>query len=247
MLRAAHAHNDYVHRRPLLDALAHRFGSVEVDVFLVDGALLVGHSRAELTPQRTLEALYLDPLQSHVEAAGGMVFPGGEPLLLLVDVKSDAVETYAALRRSLEPYRRLLAPAGGPDGSAAPCRVVVSGNRAIDAIAADASRLVAIDGRLEDLDRDDRPAELFPWISDRWHKRFAWDGEGPFPEDERRRLADLVGRARARGQRLRFWGTPERESVWAVLREAGVDLIGTDDLGRLQRFLEGPGAAVGGP
>lgn len=48
-LRHAHAHND-LHERPLLDALEHGFASVEADVYLVDGQLLVGHTRAELKP-----------------------------------------------------------------------------------------------------------------------------------------------------------------------------------------------------
>jgi len=44
-LRGAHAHNDYQHERPLLDALAHGFQSVEADVFLVEGKLLVALNR----------------------------------------------------------------------------------------------------------------------------------------------------------------------------------------------------------
>ncbi len=44
-LARAHAHNDYRHHRPLLDALAHGFTSVEADVFLVDDQLLVAHGR----------------------------------------------------------------------------------------------------------------------------------------------------------------------------------------------------------
>ncbi len=36
-LPQAHAYHDYHHARPLLDALAHGFCSVEADVFLVDG------------------------------------------------------------------------------------------------------------------------------------------------------------------------------------------------------------------
>lgn len=35
----AHAHNDYYHRRPLLDALDHGFLSVEADIRLVDSEL----------------------------------------------------------------------------------------------------------------------------------------------------------------------------------------------------------------
>ena len=34
-----HAHNDYLHPRPLLDALDQGFCSVEADIFLVDGKL----------------------------------------------------------------------------------------------------------------------------------------------------------------------------------------------------------------
>ena len=55
----AHAHNDYEHNRPLFDALDHGFTSVEADVFLVDGKLLVGHDREALKPERTLDSLYL--------------------------------------------------------------------------------------------------------------------------------------------------------------------------------------------
>jgi hypothetical protein len=40
-LTRAHAHNDYLHARPLFDALDHGFCSVEADVWLVDGKLLV--------------------------------------------------------------------------------------------------------------------------------------------------------------------------------------------------------------
>jgi hypothetical protein len=38
-LSRAHAHNDYEHDRPLYDAFAHGFNSVEADVFLVDDDL----------------------------------------------------------------------------------------------------------------------------------------------------------------------------------------------------------------
>src|SRR5256885_4523438 len=56
----AHAHNDYEHPRPLLDALDCGFLSVEADVFLVNGQLLVAHDREKTSPQRTLQSLYLD-------------------------------------------------------------------------------------------------------------------------------------------------------------------------------------------
>lgn len=56
-LPQAHAHNDYEHDRPLQDALSHGFSSVEADVWLVDGELLVAHDREDVDPSRTLESL----------------------------------------------------------------------------------------------------------------------------------------------------------------------------------------------
>ena len=58
-LLTAHAHNDYYHTRPLLDALDQGFSNVEADVFLVGDQLLVGHYRWELRRDRSLESLYL--------------------------------------------------------------------------------------------------------------------------------------------------------------------------------------------
>jgi len=51
-LPGAHAHNDYLHARPLLDARDHGFCSVEADVHLVNGKLLVAHDPEEVNPSR---------------------------------------------------------------------------------------------------------------------------------------------------------------------------------------------------
>ena len=68
----AHAHNDYEHTRPLMDALENGFTSVEADVFLVDDILYVYHDLpAVLDRERTLEKLYLKPLQKIIEENSG--------------------------------------------------------------------------------------------------------------------------------------------------------------------------------
>src|SRR5207249_11561405 len=84
-----HAHNDYEHKRPLLDALDHGFCSVEADIYLVDGRLLVAHMRSQVQPERTLEKLYLEPLRQRVKKNGGSVYPAGPELVLLIDIKTD--------------------------------------------------------------------------------------------------------------------------------------------------------------
>src|SRR5438128_8490223 len=88
-LPQAHAHNDYEHKRPLWDALDRGFCSVEADIYLVNGQLLVAHSRQGVKPERTLQSLYLDPLRERVKKNGGRVYAGGPEVTLLVDIKSD--------------------------------------------------------------------------------------------------------------------------------------------------------------
>src|SRR5215831_8197157 len=70
-----HAHNDYEHKRPLFDALEHGFCSVEADIYLVDGKLLVAHNPWQVKPNLTLQSLYLDPLRERVKKNGGRVYP----------------------------------------------------------------------------------------------------------------------------------------------------------------------------
>src|SRR5437660_5226848 len=94
---SAHAHNDYEHARPLFDALDHGFCSVEADIYLVQGQLLVAHMRSQVKPERTLEKLYLDPLQERVKQNGGRVYAGGPEVTLLIDIKTDWKTTYPAL------------------------------------------------------------------------------------------------------------------------------------------------------
>lgn len=234
----AHAHNDYWHGRPLLDALDRGFCSVEADVFLKDGKLLVGHAANELKPGRTLEALYLEPLRERVKANGGRVYPSGPVVYLLVDVKSDAAATYAALGGVLAKYDDMLSVTR--DGKFEPkaVTVVVSGNRDQAAIRKQKVRYAGIDGRPADLERDE-PADVMPWVSENWNTLFRWKGDGPMPEGERAKLRDYVHKAHEHGRLVRFWATPENEAFWAELLAAKVDLVGTDDLDRLKAYLIG--------
>jgi hypothetical protein len=232
----AHAHNDYEHKRPLFDALDHGFCSVEADVFLVRGSLLVGHTAVDLRPERTLEKLYLEPLRQRIKANGGRVYKDGPPIWLLVDVKTEAKATYKALHPVFAAYSDILSVVQDGKFERKAVTVVISGNRAQADVAAQKVRYAGIDGRLTDLDATE-PAHQMPWISDRWSAFFRWRGKGPMPEPERAKLKDIVRRAHQHGRLVRFWDTPDDVSFWRELRSAGVDLINTDELAKLQQFL----------
>lgn len=235
-LPQAHAHNDYEHARPLLDALDQGFMSVEADVYFVEGALLVAHDRDDVRAERTLDALYLAPLAERVRQHDGSVYAERAPFQLLIDLKSEAEPTYRAVAEALSRYPQLFTrwtEQGRVDG---PVTVVISGNRPIETIANQLPRQAGVDGRLSDLDAGPN-AELMPLISDRWGAHFTWRGQGEIPAAEREKLRSLVAKAHERGQRIRFWATADTPEMWAELRAAGVDHINTDDLEGLSKFL----------
>ncbi|HUF60516.1 MAG TPA: phosphatidylinositol-specific phospholipase C/glycerophosphodiester phosphodiesterase family protein [Verrucomicrobiales bacterium] len=239
-LPGAHAHNDYRHPRPLLDALELGFTSVEADVFFVDESLLVGHDRGELSPDRTLESLYLRPLQARVDAFAGRIYPESTfPFFLLIDLKSEAVATYQAVHTALEAYAPMLTRFDKEAVHPGAVTVIISGNRPREVMQDQERRLAGFDGRCADLGAA-ISAAFMPWISDDWTSHFRWNGEGAFPEDERRKLEDLVRKTHAEKKLLRLWAAPDRPEAWSVLRDADVDLINTDRLSGLARFLRDP-------
>ncbi|SES19347.1 hypothetical protein SAMN04490244_1079 [Tranquillimonas rosea] len=243
-LPKAHAHNDYEHDRPLLDALSHGFTGVEADIWLVDGELLVAHDANEVEAGRTLASLYLDPLRARAEEHDGMIYASGQqdPITLLIDIKSDGPETYQVLSDVLAEYSDILTVFEGEEVEPGAVTAVISGNRPRDMMQEQDVRYAGYDGRMSDLESD-TPASFMPLLSDNWTNVFDWTGEGEMPEEQRDRLTEIVSTAHDKGWEIRFWATPDeagpaREAIWTVLDEAGVDLINTDDLSGLQDFLQ---------
>jgi hypothetical protein len=231
-----HAHNDYEHTHPLFDALDHGFCSVEADIYLVDGQLLVAHDRSKVKPERTLQSLYLDPLRERVKKNGGRVYPGGPECVLLIDEKTRWQTIYPVLRNTLTNYADMLTTFGPEGTKTNAIRVIITGYRSKDMFAGESTRYAGVDGDLTDLDSG-APADLIPWISSNWVMSFSWRGTGPMPEAEKLRLQTIVSKAHAHGRQVRFWGSPDQPVFWREMRANDVDLINTDDLEGAQKFL----------
>jgi hypothetical protein len=240
-LEHAHAHNDYEHTRPLLGALERGFNSVEADVHLVGGQLLVAHSRDSVDATRSLESLYLAPLRAYVQQHGGRAYPGRWPLTLLIDVKSDSEASYVVLESLLRRYADLFTIFAGGEVIEGPVVAIVSGERTIRTMERAPVRFAAVDGRIADLQATPRVSRaVMPLISDSWDRITKWKGEGVVPANVRRDVEHVVAVAHEQGRRVRFWGTPDNEVVWQPLLDARVDLIGADDLDALRDFLARP-------
>ena len=237
----AHAHNDYVHTRPLMDALECRFRSIEADVYSIGDSLFVAHDFDQIRPGRTLRKLYLDPLQEQVAQNNGSVYGEATELILLVDIKDDGMRTYKLLHHILESYADMLTSYSSSKKNRGAIAVIVSGNRPLAYMQSQEVRYAGYDGRIPDLDSG-LDASIMPLVSDNWNKYFSWNGEGEMPSGEKERLRMFAQTAHNNGYLLRFWANPDnpgpaRDAVWKTLQQAKVDLIGTDDLKGLQSMF----------
>ena len=242
-LPAAHAHNDYAHPHPLFDALSQGFCSVEADIFLTEGSqLLVGHSKSELKPERTLVNLYLQPLRERIRKNHGQVYslPAGVKVpvfYLLIDIKTESADTYPVLHKLLTEYADILTEVRDGKVIERAVTVVLSGSRpSLATLGRQSPRFAGYDGRLSDLGSD-VPAHLMPWVSDNWALKISWNGNGVMPEKERDKLNAYIKQAHEQNRKIRFWGAPDKEPVWQVQWDSKVDLINTDRLADLKLFL----------
>ena len=62
-----HSHNDYLRNVPFWEAFGAGCGSIEADVILSDGELMVAHESSSIIKKRTLRSLYLNPIMEGIE------------------------------------------------------------------------------------------------------------------------------------------------------------------------------------
>ena len=95
-LKKAHAHNDYEHAKPFFEAYKLGFGSIEADVYAINGELLVSHNLADVKADRTLKSLYIDPIVAVLKAK-----KQGNFHQFLIDFKTNADSTLPLLFKFL--------------------------------------------------------------------------------------------------------------------------------------------------
>lgn len=229
-----HAHNDYEHTHPLQDALDQRFYSVEADIFYDSGHFKVAHSVVEAS-KGTLKDLYLDPLQALVTQKGS-VYGDGVPFTLWIDIKDSDDKFPTALRDLLDQYP-MLTRFTDTQVTPGPVTAVLTGDAGMKA------KLVALPDRRatrdsNDYKPDDPQADnAWRYYALNWPDYLSWNGDGAIPADQQQRLSCIMENAHAAGRQVRFYGTPDKASVWKTSLEYGVDFINTDKLAELHDFL----------
>ncbi|MCC9167871.1 alkaline phosphatase [Pontibacter harenae] len=225
-----HAHNDYQQPIPLLSAYYRQVGSIEADIFLRNGELYVAHEQEEIQPDRTLESLYLKPLQKLIQKNNGNPYSQPErKLQLLLDLKTDGKTTLPALVKVLEKFPEISHNQG--------IQLVISGNKPAPSTWAQYPDFIHFDGNpaqhysLDELKR----VALF---SDNFRKYTQWNGKGLIVENERNSISGLIDSVHHLNKKLRFWATPDNVNTWQTLVHLGVDYVGTDDVAGLSNYIE---------
>ncbi|MDT8887457.1 hypothetical protein [Aquirufa regiilacus] len=224
LLTKAHAHNDYEHERPFYEAFSLGFGSIEVDVYAVNGQLLVAHDVKDLKATRTFQNLYLDPLVRVLESG-----KAGNFHQLLIDSKTSADSTMPLLVKAIEPYKDLLLKNK--------FRIVISGNRPVVSDYVKFPAWLTFDGR----SNEEVPSFLASHVvleSEAFYKFGIWNGISPMTPTLRTKLKTYVDKVHASGRVVRLWATPESLMAYQSLLDLGVDYIGTDQLMALAEYLK---------
>jgi YVTN family beta-propeller protein len=221
-----HSHNDYEQKEPLNAAYRAGFHSIEADVWLVDGRLLVGHDRRDLKPDRTLEALYLNPLQAKIRENRGRPYPDKRKgLQLMIDIKSEATPTTDALVALLKAY---------PDLSKNKrLTVTVSGARPPEDLWSTYPSFIYFDGR-PGKSYSPEALKKVAMISDSYGSYMV----GSAGELDVNKASKVISEAHALGKLFRFWGIPDNAKTWQMLIGLGVDYVNTDRIADLAGFIK---------
>jgi hypothetical protein len=233
----AYAHNDYWHKRPLLDALDNGFTHVEADVYLRHSRLVVSHNPPIFRRRHTLDELYFRPLlQRFIQDSAYQQSPM-DTIVLMIDIKSKSGRTIRALNRFLDKYKPILSTYEDGKVTIRNLTLVITGHRRLCSPDNNGPEYLFVDADLKKLDHQREPSDLYLTASCRYSSLISWKGRGEIPPVQQHRLKSLIERAHSIGAKVRLWGSPDNTPVWNFLMRCGVDLINTDKLVNLRNYF----------
>lgn len=232
-----HAHNDYTHARPLFQALENGYTSIEIDVFLHKGKLIVSHIPVGLDLKKTIEQLYLEPIKKVITQNGGTVYKGFDtPVIFMIDFKTDGTETYEQLKKILKNYENLITVYRHDSviGQRA-INILISGSSPQSALLKEDSSVATLDGNIQSMS-DNNASKVCTRYSSAWESYFSWIGIGTMPACQKAKLDSLVTASHEINKQIRFYHIPDNPKTWKVLLDAKVDWINTNKLVAFRKF-----------
>lgn len=214
-----HSHNDYLRKVPFWEAFGAGCASIEADVILQDGELMVAHEKATIKKERTLKSLYLSPIQKAKEL--GLV--DEFDFHLLIDLKTEAYTTLEVLVQQLIEFEPMLYSPANENG----LKIIISGNRPKVDDYRKYPSWILFDYQSKSMD-DQLPWEKIGMVSLNFRQFSVWNGKGRIVEQEKEKLVSFIRQVHSFGKPVRFWATPDSKSAWKAFYDLGIDYINTD-------------------
>lgn len=211
-----HSHNDYNQSVPFWDAYSSGATSIEADIFLKENNLYVSHDQKDITVTKTLEDLYLKPLETALK----MNYKKGQKLFLLIDIKTEAEATLNKLISILKKYETLT--------KSKDLKIIISGNRPNVENYAKYPDFILFDFQEIEKSISTENLEKVAMVSVDFKKYSVWNGLGRLTHDDYNRVSSIISKAKKLNKPFRFWGCPDTKTAWKVFLELGVDIINTD-------------------
>jgi len=230
----AHSHNDYTRENPFYKAYNLGFGSIEVDLFLVDGELYVAHDRKEIQAGRTFDELYLKPLVALYSAANeGSIYPAGGTLQLLIDPKTEGGAMLDLLTQKLLPYRNLFDSRNNSNA----VKIVISGNKPDRTTWSKYDDIFYFDA---DFNIDYTPYQIsrIGLFSAPLKHYITWDGLEPLRGSDKQHIVELRDSVHQLDKKIRFWAVPDTKVTWSQWIDLDIDYINTDQPELLSKFIQ---------
>lgn len=217
-----HSHNDYTQEFPFWNAYINGLESIEIDVFLRDGQLYVTHAETEISPENTIEKLYLNPLSALAKSEKL------REVQILVDVKSDAYKTLEKLVKTIENRPEL--------AKNKKLHFVISGNRPKPSEYKNYPDFIQFDHQnTEDLTKID--LDKVALVSVSFSNYSVWNGLGRMTEADLEKVKTAIEKAHSVNKPFRFWAAPDTKTAWSRFAALGVDFINTDHPAQAAQYL----------
>ncbi|MBS7563883.1 alkaline phosphatase [Mucilaginibacter sp. Bleaf8] len=229
----AHSHNDYKQNIPFLQAYYSGAGSIEADVFLLNGKLYVAHERNEIAEGRTLDELYLKPLAALFRKNGNRPYADStQSLQLVIDIKEDHAHVIPALINELKPYRDVFTSTANAHG----VKIVLSGDMPQPAQYSQYPAYISFDGR-PNINYTPDQLKRIAMISDELSTYTVWNGKGTLTPPDSVKITALINAAHQQHKPFRFWATQDSPNTWIQLEKLGADWINTDHPQQVHDFF----------
>ncbi len=225
-----HSHNDYEKPFPFWEAYNLGYGSIEADIFLRGDNLIVAHDTIQVKKGRTLDSLYLQPLQRCIEKNNGYPYADHDAVLqLLIDVKTDSAVTLKKLVEKLKLYPVII--------NCRAIKIVVTGNRPAAADFRSYPKFIHFDGELH-LSYSKKTLRRIEMMSDNFRSYSYWNGIDTLQAKDKKTIESLIAKAHKQHKKVRFWNAPDSISSWKVFMALGTDYINTDHITGAATFLK---------